>query len=244
MKEQEASIAEVVKEIGIAWFLPHDGRIRLSFDLYWLQQDRKSRDALESKIQTIKKFYDNRGRFLDFYILDSNLAKSDHILAIYRPGSCDVEMYSTQNISSKPIKLRKPTIPEWPIDQWGRVIFCQGLSSVLDLKTLVIKRPLSYSPYLVARSDEDPIYKTIKLRLECSRRLGSKLANPSSDDNNGFHITFYEKVESFSDVESWKTGDLYEKAAGPKSTKQRFRQSAFTTDVYNIEHVPKLSHDA
>jgi hypothetical protein len=89
------------------------------------------------------------------------------------------------------------------------------------------KRPFSSLPYLIV-DHASPIEKTVKLHLDCSRRPGSKLANPYRDDDNGFHITFYEKVASLPNVESWKTGRLYEKAADPKNTKQGFRQSAFT----------------
>ena len=83
-------------------------------------------------------------------------------------------------------------------------------------------------PYLIVGTHDNPIDKAIKLHLDCSRRVGSKSANPYRDIDNGFHITFYEKVElSFVD-KSWKTGRLYEKADDPESKEQKFRQSAFT----------------
>jgi hypothetical protein len=128
--------------------------------------------------------------------------------------------------------------------------FCQGLSSVPNSKNLVAKKPFSSLTYLIVESHGNPIEETVKLHLDCSRRLGSKLANPYRDDDNGFHITFYEKMDSLPIDESWKTGHLYKKAADPKSTKQSFRQSAFTvspllfmnktsnhnwTDVCNVE---------
>jgi cell division septation protein DedD len=74
----------------------------------------------------------------------------------------------------------------------------------------------------------------IKLHLDCSRRVGSKLANPYRDVDNGFHITFYEKVESLSDKESWKTGHL-KKAGDPKGKQQKFRESAFTVSSLSLD---------
>ncbi|KAM0168178.1 hypothetical protein ACHAPF_011254 [Botrytis cinerea] len=196
-------------------------------------------------MRTIKEFYDNRGEFLNFSILDSNLANPDPILVNYEPGSEHIgvyEMHQTQEISFK----KETEIPQWPIDQWRRVIFCQGLSSVLGSKKLYTKRPFSYLRYLIVEGDEDPIEKTVKLHLGCSRRLGSKLVNPYRDKNNGFHITFFEKIESLSEYEGWKTGVLYEKAAGSESSKKNFRQSAFTmfTTSEDLKNVPKSSSDA
>jgi hypothetical protein len=110
--------------------------------------------------------------------------------------------------------------------------FCQGLSSVLAANNLArwedSRGPFSYLPYLIVGTYDDPIDRTIKLHLDCSRRVGSKLANPYHDNDNDFHITFYEKVELSSDDKSWKTGHLYEKAGDPECKKQTFRQSAFT----------------
>ena len=108
--------------------------------------------------------------------------------------------------------------------------FCQGLSSVLAANNLARWKdfPFSYLPYLIVGTYDSPIDKMIKLHLDCSRRVGSKLANPYRDIDNGFHITFYEKVDLLSDNESWKKGDLYEKAGDPEGKQQKFRQSAFT----------------
>ncbi|KAL5313133.1 hypothetical protein ACEPPN_018866 [Leptodophora sp. 'Broadleaf-Isolate-01'] len=105
---------DVDKEMGIAWSIPRDGRIRLSFDLGWLtkfedsmhhwdaeeptsERKEKSRKALESKMRTIKEFHNNLRKSGDFCIVDSNLANPDPVLAIYRPGYSNVEVYQTKS---------------------------------------------------------------------------------------------------------------------------------------------------
>lgn len=115
--------------------------------------------------------------------------------------------------------------------------FCQGLSSVLAANDLARWKvsPVSYLPYLIGGTYDNPIDKMIKLHLDCSRRVGSKLANPYRDVDNGFHITFYEKVELLSDNESWKKGHLYEKAGDPEGKQQKFRQSAFTVSSLSLD---------
>jgi hypothetical protein len=96
------------KEMGVAWDIPRDGRIRLSFDLGWLGKFvdkmaglRPHRNepsvTLKSMMQTIKKFYGKLGELVDFCILDTNLKDSGPVLAIYRPGSSHVEEHQTQD---------------------------------------------------------------------------------------------------------------------------------------------------
>jgi hypothetical protein len=108
--------------------------------------------------------------------------------------------------------------------------FCQGLSSVLAANDLTRGKvsPVSYLLYLISGTYDNPINKMIKLHLDCSRRVSSKLINLYRDVDNGFHITFYEKVELLCDNESWKNGHLYKKVGDPEGKQQKFRQSAFT----------------
>lgn len=89
----------------------------------------------------------------------------------------------------------------------------------------------------------DPIEIAIQLHLQCSRRLGSKSANPYRNHDNGFHIVFYEIVthSKQDSCESWKTGKLYQKTA--KSDVETFRQSAFTIFIRSkqLDTLPKSS---
>ncbi|TGO44491.1 hypothetical protein BOTNAR_0812g00010 [Botryotinia narcissicola] len=75
---------------------------------------------------------------------------------------------------------------------------------------------------------------TIQLHLRCSKRLGSKSANPYYDLENGFHIVFYEKIGYWimPSSESWKTGNLYLKTAGAK---QMFTKSESRNDPQEEE---------
>lgn len=230
---------EFREKTGIALPIPRDGRIRLSFDLPWhweyeahmmsldtekglTPEDKgKLRKALESKMEKIETFHKKLCESGDFYVLDINPTKQDTELATYRPRPVS-DLEDSDRVESE--------TPECSTNQWERVIFCQGLSSVLAANDLARGKvfPVSYLPYLIDGTYDNPIDKMIKLHLDCSRRVGSKLANPYRDVDNGFHITFYEKVELLSDNESWKTGHLYEKAGDPKGMQQKFRQSAFT----------------
>jgi hypothetical protein len=93
--------------MGIAWSIPRDGRIRLSFDLHWLGKFINLTGEGDQRkgpmIRTIKEFkalYDKRLEqriSVDFCILDSNLTNQDHVLHIYRPGSSGTVVHPTQN---------------------------------------------------------------------------------------------------------------------------------------------------
>ncbi|KAF7949160.1 hypothetical protein EAE96_008328 [Botrytis aclada] len=162
-----------------------------------------------------------KNRYFHFEILDSNLADSSNpILASFTPRDQDVKLFTNYREMNK-----QDIAPILYNDKRGRIIWCQGLSSVLDPDHDFGDENFCSFPYLSAW---DPIEMTIQLHLRCSKRLGSKSANPYCDQDNGFHIVFYEKIVSRNIPvgESWKTGKLYLKTA--RGEVEAFRRSAFT----------------
>ncbi|THV54254.1 hypothetical protein BGAL_0031g00280 [Botrytis galanthina] len=222
-QEMEASIQQITREIGACRLVPEDGRIEFSFDLQILHPLLRSH-ALRTDdvfmvisimssstrlIARLKQFSMFKNSHFQFEILDSNLANpAKPILACYKSGEENVMLF-------------EPTSTQW----------CQGLSLALDPKSDWDDGILCSLPYLIPEfldSGRVPIEETIQLHLQCSKRLGSKSANPYYDQSNGFHIVFYEKIatQEIPESESWKTGKLYPKAA--KGEVEAFRRSAFT----------------
>jgi hypothetical protein len=82
---------------------------------------------------------------------------------------------------------------------------------------LVRKEKVSSFPFLVFDYNDDPIKMATNLYLLCKRRGGSKVINPYSKKYNGFHITFFEKLDGeensrwpkLQKCERWDIGWLY-----------------------------------
>ncbi|KAF7937244.1 uncharacterized protein EAE98_001558 [Botrytis deweyae] len=229
-KLEAAAIEQIIREIGACQLVPNDGRIVLSFDL-----KRFAGLGMEDTIERLKQFSIIKNYHFRFEILDSNLANpAKPILACYQPERKNVTLFevsSTQHPWKR--ERQEDTAPKWLIDQWRRVIWCEGLSSVVDPRNDCDNGILCSFPYLISDRilySSGPIEMTIQLHLNCSKRLGSKSANPYYDQNNGFHIVFYEKIVSrrIPRSESWKTGKLYLKTAKSKGEAEAFRRSAFT----------------
>lgn len=94
------------KGMGIAWSIPRDGRIRLSFDRVWLRMfvntiegfarvPEMSTKTLESMMERIKDFHGKLKTSGDFCVLDSDVTSEDPILAMYKPGSGKRVLYKT-----------------------------------------------------------------------------------------------------------------------------------------------------
>ncbi|KAF7881095.1 uncharacterized protein EAF02_006986 [Botrytis sinoallii] len=235
-KESEAIIQQIIREIGACRLVPQDSRIELSF---YLDVERFKRRGLGFKIEgsreRLKQFSMIKNEHFQFEILDSNLTNpAKPILACYKPDTESVILFETTSTQDRWKREKQNTAPKWLVDQWRRIIWCQGLSSVLDPKKDCGDRILCSFPYLIsdrkARFVDGPIEMTIQLHLKCSKRLGSKSANPYYDQNNGFHIVFYEKIGYWKipKGESWKTGELYLKTAKGEAEAEAFRRSAFT----------------
>ncbi|KAF7930093.1 hypothetical protein EAE99_004286 [Botrytis elliptica] len=237
LEELETSMQQIIEEIGVCGLAPHDGRISLSFDLDIERFIRLYRGlrllACVITIGRLKQFSMIKNEHFKFEILDSNLANpAKPILACYKPKEKKVIVFETTSTQDRWERERQDTAPKWLVDQWRRVIWCQGLSSVLDPRNDHDDSILCSFPYLISDGMfnfvDGPIEMTIQLHLKCSKRLGSKSANPYYDQNNGFHIVFYEKIVSHKipRSESWKTGKLYLKTA--EGEVKAFRRSAFT----------------
>ncbi|KAF7897147.1 hypothetical protein EAF00_005375 [Botryotinia globosa] len=203
---------QITREFGACRLVPRDGRIYLSFesDIAWFTQHPSTYARLKFRdwIEKWKQFSLIKNEHFQFEILDSNLANpAKPILACYKPEEENVILFETTST------------------QWF-----QGLSSVLDPRKDHSDAIVCSFPYLMTdkylSSSPSPIENTIQLHLRCSKRLGSTSANPYYDQNNGFHIVFYEKIMNIPGNESWKTGKLYPKTAGDED--EAFRRSAFT----------------
>ncbi|TGO34102.1 hypothetical protein BHYA_0212g00060 [Botrytis hyacinthi] len=182
-KESEAAIEQIIREIGACL-------------------------GLEGPITRLKQFSMIKNEHFQFEILDSNLANpAKPILACYKPEKENVMLFETTSTQDRWQRERQDTAPKWLVDQWRRVIWCQGLSLVLDLKNDYENWILCSFPYLT---------------------IGRKSANPYRDRDNGFHIVFYEKIVKIPGSESWNTGKLHLKTA--KGEVEAFRRSAFTEE--------------
>ncbi|KAF7948502.1 uncharacterized protein EAE97_003913 [Botrytis byssoidea] len=257
----EAEKEETTREFGACRLVPRDGRIELSFHLNltrfakWPPTGATIRFLVLT--EELKRFSMIKNEHFRFEILDSNLVDSNlvdpakPILACYKPEEMNVILFEATSTQDRWMRKRQDSAPKWLINQWRRVICCQGLSLVLDPEINYgdlflcpfpylnsgflygVRNPIEERGshiYICGLSDVEKELGITGL-LNIDEMRGSKSANPYYDLDNGFHIVFYEKIEYWMmpSSESWKTGNLYLKTAGGEV--EPFRRSAFTRDI-------------
>jgi hypothetical protein len=134
-------------------------------------------------------------------------------------------------------------------------IFCQGLASVNIYPD--INDDLNLCPYLVTDRYDIPDFgygtsrvpsqlrKAIDLHISCSRRdtFSShendvySLNSAITGNNNGFHNTFYEMMDSVPKTERWHHGHLYGGRTLSQVDGAGFRKSSCTVRRTSATHL-------
>ncbi|KAL2024984.1 hypothetical protein VTK56DRAFT_3683 [Thermocarpiscus australiensis] len=203
---------------------------------------------VERRIKKLRSFDQIMRRYGDFCVFDIFTVNGRNETRLYRLGSSRERASSPrrrrtgmmETISAIESEITGPrSYPQQPSEEsegqgeaFQRIIFCQGLS-----RTQPHLDHLSPLPYLVLSRKGNPIKRAITLHLECTRRVVGQSGNPYRDASTGFHITFYELVNTFllypyeehwKKTERWKVGYMYGKSGLSGPTYDVFRQSAFT----------------